>query len=436
MKSFIFFTTISVVILHLNTNIDDASIDNKYVNNETSERIAGDKKCIDCHSDIIEKKVVHFPASESCEDCHLKNEEPHPGSGVKGFSLAEEGAQLCYMCHDNFNTQKKIHYPVEDGNCVQCHSPHSSDNLFLLIETPSSGTCFTCHDKEEVENKKVHNPYEQGDCAVCHDPHQSNFNAFLKKETFELCVSCHDNVQDEMKKENVHAPADDCLNCHQAHVSEEKYLLEQKIADNCYSCHDQVNAKKYAHLPVQEGECNVCHSPHGSPFEQFLLSKEADLCLSCHQETIWKTYKKKEQAQNNLSIHAAIEMGACSSCHNPHSSDYHSLLTKNFPVGLYSTAEKENFEVCFDCHDSNMLTEDVKESTSFRNGDQNLHYLHINGEKGRNCNTCHDMHSSTNEHLILNKVMFGKWEMQMKYKPSENGGSCAPGCHGETIYVR
>lgn len=345
MKSFLFYTTISAVILHLNTNIVDASIDLKFVHNETSEGITVDKKCTGCHSDIIEKKLVHFPASESCEDCHLKNEETHPVNGVKGFSLAEEGAQLCYMCHDNLNTQKQVHYPVADGNCVQCHSPHSSDNLFLLKEAPTSTMCFTCHDKEITENKKVHLPYGQGDCAACHDPHQSNFNVFLKKES-------------------------------------------------------------------------------------------NDLCVSCHQKTIWKTYKEKEQAQNSLYIHAAIEMGGCSSCHNPHSSDRYSLLTKNFPIGLYSAAEKENFALCFGCHDSDMLNEDAKNITSFRNGDQNLHFLHINGEKGRNCNSCHDMHSSTNEHLILNKLMFGNWEMQMKYKPDENGGSCAPGCHGETKYFR
>lgn len=436
MKSFLFLTTISAVILHFNAFVFDTSIENKCVNNASSESINEDKKCLDCHSGIIQKKQVHYPASESCEDCHLKNDEPHPSEGVKGFSLAEEGSKLCLMCHDNVNTKKNIHYPIEDGNCIDCHSPHSSDNSFLLNDAPTSNICFTCHDKEITENSKAHAPYSQGDCSACHDPHQSNFKVFLKKETTELCVSCHKGVQEEMKKENIHPPAEDCLNCHKAHVSKNKYLLDEKVTDNCYSCHEQLNTKKYVHLPVKEGECSVCHSPHGSSEEKFLISKEADLCLDCHQETIWKVYKKKEQALENLNIHSAIELGGCSSCHDPHESDNHSLLTKNFPKGLYSSAQTDNFTMCFECHDSDMLKEDAKNITGFRNGDQNLHYLHINGEKGRNCNSCHDMHSSTNEHLILNKVLFGKWEMQMKYKPAENGGSCAPGCHGETIYVR
>ncbi|MCK4993003.1 MAG: hypothetical protein KAS29_21040, partial [Bacteroidales bacterium] len=83
-----------------------------------------------------------------------------------------------------------------------------------------------------------------------------------------------------------------------------------------------------------------------------------------------------------------------------------------------------------------MLAEVTTTATNFRNGDQNMHFLHINGTKGRNCNLCHDMHGSPNEHLIADKVMFGNWEMPVGFKALENGGSCLTGCHAEKQYVR
>jgi hypothetical protein len=46
------------------------------------------------------------------------------------------------------------------------------------------------------------------------------------------------------------------------------------------------------------------------------------------------------------------------------------------------------------------------------------------------------MHASTNQHLILDKVAFGEWEMEMNYTPLETGGSCLPGCHAEKKYTR
>jgi hypothetical protein len=60
----------------------------------------------------------------------------------------------------------------------------------------------------------------------------------------------------------------------------------------------------------------------------------------------------------------------------------------------------------------------------------------MNGKKARSCIVCHDVHGSDNLHLIADKVSFGKWEMPIIYKPSENGGMCNTGCHAERGYTR
>jgi len=391
--------------------------------------------CKECHTEIYNKRFFHVPAEESCENCHVSENKPHPGT-EKNFKLVEKGNELCIICHD-VNSKKNVHYPITEESCNICHSSHSSDNPKLLLKYPTSGLCITCHEME-TGNKTVHAPFQEGDCSLCHDSHQSDYSYFLKNKSNKVCIECHSDISDELQMEFVHYPADDdCLTCHKAHSSKDKDLLDQVEADVCYNCHEALNTKVHVHLPVKNGEFKVCHTPHGSEYAKFLNEKEGELCIKCHKETIWKEFKNKEQVEKNLNIHAAIEMGGCYACHKAHSTDINSLLTANYPKGLYAPAIKENFAMCFECHDGAMIdnTSD-KNITGFRNGDQNLHYLHINGEKGRSCNNCHDTHSSVNDHLIVRNVMFGNWKMPLRYESNDKGGSCTPGCHGETIYVR
>ena len=65
-----------------------------------------------------------------------------------------------------------------------------------------------------------------------------------------------------------------------------------------------------------------------------------------------------------------------------------------------------------------------------------MHFLHINGNRGRNCISCHNIHGSKNEHLIADKIPYGNWAMPMKFVKNENGGSCFPGCHSKKNYDR
>jgi predicted CXXCH cytochrome family protein len=137
------------------------------------------------------------------------------------------------------------------------------------------------------------------------------------------------------------------------------------------------------------------------------------------------------------SVHPPIETDGCVICHNPHFSDKNFLLAGNFPSGNYAKAIPENFDLCFTCHDSElMMAKTTVTATNFRNGNHNLHFIHINGDRGRNCTICHDVHGSPNEKLIKNSVPFGQWTMNLNYKINENGGSCATGCHGLKQYSR
>jgi predicted CXXCH cytochrome family protein len=265
-------------------------------------------KCSDCHSDITGRKVVHDPASESCENCHQVNLKAHAENGELGLKLTEIIPQLCFDCHDdlksNLDTISQVHQAVNNGKlCMNCHSPHSSDQKKLLVS----------------EEKK-------------------------------LCLSCHNkSVSPEGKK---------LVN------------MAQLLA-----------GKKNIHAPIESDGCVVCHQPHGS--------------------------------SNNF------------------------LLKGAFPRGNYAQAKRDNFAFCWECHDSDLLEVAVTASkTNFRDGGKNLHYVHRTGKNGRTCVVCHNVHASKNLHLIEDKVQFNNWEMPIRYKPTQNGGSCFPGCHSEKSYTR
>ncbi len=96
------------------------------------------------------------------------------------------------------------------------------------------------------------------------------------------------------------------------------------------------------------------------------------------------------------------------------------------------------YALCFTCHDRDLLRyPDTSFATGFRDGERNLHFLHVNNaQKGRSCALCHELHGGTNDVLIAESVTFGSWQLPLKFVKSDNGGSCAPGCHRPAVYDR
>ena len=400
-----------------------------------------------CHGDIFTKEVVHHPVKSGCDKCHQSNGQQHPLKDVKGFTLTKEIPALCYKCHDENNTMANVHPPVQKGMCMECHLPHSSPESNLLRKNPTSEVCAKCHNLESAQKKFKHKPVEQGECEKCHDPHESDFGKLLIAEPPALCLKCHKKQAEQMKMANVHPPfQNNCLNCHAQHSSSEEKLLNLTGQSLCVYCHDDMQKRMDKSATVHgaltdKRSCLNCHSPHASAQKRFLIDDSKTLCLSCHDKTISVGARKinniKQTLQKSKVVHGAIDKVGCTGCHDPHTSDNPYLLVKAFPEGSYAPGNKDNFALCFSCHKSDLLEKAVTTTaTGFRNGDKNLHVVHINGEKGRSCIICHNPHGSVNDHLINEKTQFGSWEMQLRYQSTENGGSCAPGCHAERKYDR
>jgi len=173
-----------------------------------------------------------------------------------------------------------------------------------------------------------------------------------------------------------------------------------------------------------------------------LLRQRMDkVCLTCHDRPLLardgRTIADMKPALTSQFLHGGIRSGMCSYCHDPHGASQRNLLTKKFPETFYTSFDVGKYELCFSCHDKAMvLTAKTTTLTEFRDGDKNLHFVHVNREdKGRTCKTCHAIHGSD---LPRHMVPFegSNWSMPIGFQKYDFGGKCASGCHKPRTYSR
>jgi predicted CXXCH cytochrome family protein len=398
----------------------------------TSARAQETCQSAQCHAGILKGKVVHA-ATDPCSNCHEPLGGPHPKKGAKTFKLTAEPPALCQTCHDALGTKKTVHPPVKDGMCTTCHDPHSSDQGRLLT-APLKELCETCH-SDLSGLKEQHGPFSTGDCTACHAPHESDLDRLLVKPVEELCASCHTDVPDWLRKAEVHPALNaGCTSCHNPHGSAHPKLLPAEGSSLCFQCHDAIAEKvqkaAVVHPAAKQGKaCASCHSPHASDSRKLLLIPEKETCLGCHRNIL---------TPDRTVLHAPIQKGMCTACHDPHGAPYPNLLARSFPAGMYVPYTESEYGLCFSCHNRDLVQyADTSFATNFRDGERNLHYLHVNNkQKGRSCNLCHDVHASKSPLLLADVVRFGKWDLPIKFVKTETGGGCTPGCHKPYKYDR
>lgn len=389
-----------------------------------------------CHEQLRPggKRFLHEPvASAKCSLCHKAEAYP------RKFGLEQDQSIVCNGCHaemgDEIRTNQFIHGPIKDGNCSVCHDPHSSDLQFYLKESYSK-LCGLCHIPATYSiGKSVHQPVKDGNCGICHDPHTSNYKFRLTDFGANLCLSCHDDMIKVMTLGHTHTPLIEsgCTGCHNPHAGDNTLRLRNTPEELCFTCHkekkDEVTNYTVKHQPSIEGKCTECHSPHASSEKYQLLDEIDFLCYTCHEERgVWKAMEFQ---------HGPVIQGNCTACHNPHGSDNPLILRLPFPKKFYTEYEDGKYSLCFLCHKEAMITVEQTETvTSFRNGEVNLHSLHVKQKKGRTCRACHDIHASDIEHHMREEFQFGQMNIPMYYFKTSTGGRCIPGCHKERGYDR
>lgn len=397
-----------------------------------------------CHAEITSVKVPHGPvAVQKCDACHtVANEKAHK------FAYTRERAELCYFCHDAYQG-RLLHDPVAKGDCLGCHNAHGGATRQMLKAASVRDACVACHTDVAHGKSMLHGPVAAGGCTACHDAHRSEHKGLLVKAGNALCLDCHASVEQRMTRAaSIHEPVKtDCLRCHTPHASDEKMQLVSDAETLCLSCHENIKSTvqhaKTAHGAVVEGrKCMNCHDPHSAAHPRILRNNPMALCMECHNKAIdtpqGRVGDLSAVLASGKSLHGPVAEQNCSACHEIHGGSNFRLLTKEYPPEFYAPFKEESYALCFSCHEKSIV-HDARTTTltGFRNGDVNLHYLHVNKDtKGRTCRACHETHASDHEKHIRDTVPFGKWEMPIGFEKTVTGGSCAPGCHQQYTYDR
>lgn len=361
-----------------------------------------------------------------------------------------------------------LHEPFKMGACQICHSANSN-KPGALVKKNVQDICYGCH-KTRYTKEFDHKPAKDGRCLDCHDPHQSNTKSLLKADSVnDLCMKCHDRTSKfkakarkqfiDMNPSVKHEPIvkKNCLECHDAHTATHKSLLSfDAKMDLCLDCHDDVKEtikhSKFKHGGVNTSKkrCLECHDPHATKHKNLLKKDPIATCLSCHDKEVksdedggmlMNMKKHLDENKNwHMPIKDPVKKGGCSACHAPHGSDNFSILRKSFTKNFYDNFENKEF-FCFKCHNdtkisTQYITPKDNNITNFRDGEVNLHYLHVNDRKGRSCRACHDEHASKYTHLIRSYTDFNGIKFPLRYIDTGTGGSCAPACHKKFEYDR
>lgn len=399
----------------------------------TTARAEGEGGCTaaKCHASLTKPENQH-QVLENCEGCHSSNGEPHPSKGKKGFELVNDMPDLCFTCHEELGKKKVVHFPVANTPCTTCHNPHSSAQEKLLNQ-PMKELCTSCH-PDVLDAKEPHGPVSAGSCTACHEQHESDHEKLLHKDEQELCLECHKDMKGDLEKSHVHPVVTaGCTSCHKPHGGSQRKLLDSEVSELCFTCHpdvqEAVQSAKVSHPALKERSCVNCHSPHASDNPGMLLLPQLETCLSCHKSIPSKGAKF---------LHGEEHSGKCTDCHGPHGSEFPKLLVEEFPSTAYVPYTDSEFALCFKCHKREMVEyAETSYATGFRDGDRNLHYVHVNNKtKARSCLLCHSQHGGNNPKLIAETVRFGQWDLPIKYVKTETGGGCTPGCHKPLAYDR
>ncbi|MCA9294532.1 MAG: hypothetical protein KDA20_12035 [Phycisphaerales bacterium] len=403
----------------------------------------------ECHPGVKDFPYLHGPLRvNGCDGCHeLIDEATH------SYRYLAERAEMCALCHIPEAQEAPVrHAPFTEGECLSCHSPHGGQGTLLLRGTRYAEACAACHEDVTGAHDRVHGPASVGACGACHEPHQSQLPKLLYAEGRDLCLRCHIRTGLEIENQPVvHGPVlGDCLVCHAPHATDNPAILRQSAQALCEECHEDIanttHNASVQHAAVTENRaCLNCHTPHASEHTALLRHDVTMLCFECHNKPVQmpdgtELVNMKALIETGKSLHGAITDRSCAECHEIHGGGHRRLLVREYPSDLYYPFAESAYALCFSCHDHQMvLLAKTESATQFRNGSDNLHYIHVSkDEKGRSCKVCHDAHAASRDKHIRNSVPFGPkgWQLPIKFEQLENGGRCAAGCHQVYEYNR
>ncbi len=289
-------------------------------------------------------------------------------------------------CHDDLKRDEFLHGPVVVNACQTCHELADEVEHTFRDAAEEPKLCLDCH---EIRHRRpvLHEPLTRGKCLCCHDPH-GGFSRYLLRGTSEIQM---------------------CLGCHY-----ETIVLRGEVHD-----------------PIIEEQCLGCHRGHNGRDQKLLRDQAGEPCLRCHQDDL-------DRFAQMPRLHEPVLEYDCGGCHDSHASEVSHLLAKFYTAELYAPYDEQLYELCFSCHEKTLVeAEMTADATQFRNGRQNLHFLHVcKPRRGRTCQACHPTHSYDNAQGIRRDLVIGNWGVDLRFAAWTTGGYCGPSCHSAKAYDR
>jgi predicted CXXCH cytochrome family protein len=300
--------------------------------------------------------------------------------------------------------------------------------------------------------RSLHSPYEVEDCSLCHKHKDPKKPGPVTIAGNKGCFVCHEDFQELLGARRFKHPMAEaaCTTCHNPHSSTQKKLLHASPPGLCLQCHTGIQRlsalrSKHAGAVTEGAACLNCHDPHASNVEHLLSRLPFDQCVQCHGKDGLKDAAGaqltniRKLLERNAAHHGPVAQKDCSACHEPHGSDLFRLLNAPYPSAFYAPFDVKSYEMCFGCHDEQLATQErTTTATRFRNGDRNLHFLHVNKpDRGRTCRACHEVHAAPRVYQIRESVPFGSkgYLLKVNFEKRDDGGTCTQTCHTGRSYT-
>jgi predicted CXXCH cytochrome family protein len=236
---------------------------------------AEENTCVACHEDVNKPaKSIHAALKMGCSACHKTVEGKSHPDQKGSIVLTQKIPGLCYGCHAESKFRGKSGHTLL-GMCTGCHNPHRSDSGKLL-KSDQPGVCYECHDKAKFAKKYIHGIINVGGCTACHAAHVSDNPSLLMNSVHELCVSCHIKVTKEK-----HVVAIPGRKRHPIVGVIDPSTLKMIKGTDPKNPKRQIEVPD-PNVPGKEMTCASCHDPHSSDFRSLLTQQK--ICTKCHKK--------------------------------------------------------------------------------------------------------------------------------------------------------
>lgn len=418
--------------------------------------IANNVQCTTCH-DAHEspykkflKKDIMGQRDNLCLTCHQKPD--WVGSGHESSSTYYPARQRVTM--------------VKDYSCNACHEGHVEEgSQYLLRSGVDTGnqpaqeeTCFECHKAENLGGVSydIDNQFRKGKIGgSAMDLTKSGHQPIITVQPKEGVLLDPGNASGGAQYvDTAHV---ECSDCHNPHRSVKGNTL--KGAKGVDVNGNLVGA--YTANTRDPHEYEICFRCHGDTYSKVATTPYPDSTTIRPKGGSNKKREFNPNTTGNTSFHPVAATGlnqsvklssqlafsglstaskiGCGDCHNndetarvqglaskfestltspkgPHGSMYPYILRANYlatvgsPAGSgLSSYNRENFALCYLCHDERAFATSATDMTNFTKAGKNLHAVHLNKTGGTGTfATCHECHYNTHSNVeAVNTQYFG-----------------------------